>query len=165
MAGATWTADDEGYLQAHQWAAALAGGAPLPTVAPRVPLGPGEIAHADLAPVTVTGFFGEQASYRRSFLLLGGPVGLALTGAASLAHNASKKAEAQRAAVPRWHSLGSADVVVTSQRLVAASAGKIESFWYAEAGAPQWAAGASPAVAAAPPGMPLLRFQSPWAKT
>jgi hypothetical protein len=159
----TWTADDEGYLQAHRWATALAGGAPLPSVAPRVQLGPGEIAHADVAPVAVTGYFGEQASYRRSFLLLGGPVGLALTGAASLAHNAAKKAEAERAAVPRWHALGAADVIVTSQRLVVTSAGNVESFWYAEAGAPQWAAGGAPAVQLQPPGMPLLRLQSPWA--
>jgi hypothetical protein len=160
-----WTTADEGYLRAYQWAAALAAGTPLPGVTARVPLGPGEVAHADLAGMALSGFFGEQSSYSRSFLLFGGPVGLALTGAASLAHNAAKKAEAERAAVPRWHDLGRADVTVTSQRLVALARGKTESLWYAEAGTPQWAAaaGAEPAVQLQPPGMPLLRLQSPWA--
>ena len=162
---AAWTADDEGYLRAYQWAAAVAGGAALPSVASRAPLGPGEVAHGDFAALALSGFFGEQSSYRRSFLMFGGPVGLAVTGAASLAHNAAKKAEAERAAVPRWHDLGTADVIVTSQRLVAMAGGRTESFWYAEAGVPQWAAGAgmTPAVQLQPPGMPLLRLQSPWA--
>ena len=65
-----------------------------------LPLGPGEVAHTHLGAVAVVGFFGEDAQYQRSFLLLGGPVGLALTGAASMARNASKKAEAQRAGRP-----------------------------------------------------------------
>jgi hypothetical protein len=163
MSTPAWTFEDEGYLRAYQWASALAGGAALPTEQSPVPLGPGEIAHAHLAPVQISGFFGENASYRRSFLLLGGPVGLALTGAASLARNASKKAEAERAARPRWHALGTADVIVTSQRMAASMSGKIESFWYAECGAPEWARGRAPAVQLQPAGMPLLRFESPWA--
>ena len=163
MGAAGWTVEDEGYLRAYQWSSALAGGAALPTEQAPVPLGPGEVAHAHLAPVRIEGFFGEQSSYRRSFLLLGGPVGLALTGAASLARNASKKAEAERAARPRWHDLGTADVVVTSQRIAASVSGRIESLWYAECGAPQWAPTRTPAVQLQPSGMPLLRFESPWA--
>ena len=163
MSTPAWTFEDEGYLRAYQWSSALAGGAALPTEQAPIPLGPGEVAHAHLAPVRITGYFGENASYRRSFLLLGGPVGLALTGAASLARNASKKAEAERAARPRWHDLGTADVVVTSQRMAATVGGKVESFWYAESGAPEWAPGRAPAVQLQPGGMPLLRFESPWA--
>ena len=49
-------------------------------------------------------------------------------------HNASKKAEAQRAAVPSWHRLGTAEVVVTNQRLIATGSGRTESLWYAEIG-------------------------------
>jgi hypothetical protein len=165
MSTTTWTVTDEGYLRAHQWAAALAGGAALPQEASPVRLGPGEVAHGRFAPVGLAGFFGEDRDYRRSFLLVGGPVGLAHTGAASIAHNQAKKAEAQRAAQPRWHDLGTAEVVVSSQRLVLVARGKVESFWYAETPPPQWAppSGAVPALQLQPNGMPLLRLTSPWA--
>ena len=99
----------------------------------------------------MAGYFGEDAQYHRSFFLFGGPVGLAVTGAASLAHNASKKAEAQRAAIPRWHTLGTADIVVTNQRLVMSGNGRTGSFWYAEAGPLQTAVG--------PGGIPAVQFQ------
>ena len=129
-----WSAYDEGYLQAYGWAGSLAAGASLPVEQPPIALGPGEVAHAHLSPVNVLGYFGEDAQYRRSFLLFGGPVGLAVTGAASLAYNASKKAEAERKATPSWHRLGGADLVMTSQRLALTLKGQIESFWYAETG-------------------------------
>ncbi len=161
----TWTAYDEGYLRAYQWAAALAAGTQLPQAASPVALGPGEVAHAHIAPATVAGFFGESGQYRRSFLLFGGPVGLALTGAASLAHNAAKKAEAQHAATPRWHALGGADVVVSNQRLVTVANPNTESFWYAQTGPLQavTAPKGAPAVSFQAAGMPLLRIESPWA--
>jgi hypothetical protein len=161
----TWTASDEGYLRAYEWSQALARGTPLPQESSPVQLGPGEVAHARFAPVAVSGFFGENVDYRRSFFLIGGPVGLAMTDAASLAHNASKKAEAQRAATPRWHQLGSADVVVTSQRLVATGVGQIESLWHAETGPLQLASGPGglPAVQFRPSGRPVLRLDTPWA--
>ena len=108
MSAVAWTAFDEGFLNAHQWAQALAGGAALPQEVAPFQLGPGEIVHARIAPVGIAGFFGEDKQYRSSFFLIGGPVGLAVTGAASLAHNASKKAEAQRAAVPSRCQLGTA---------------------------------------------------------
>jgi hypothetical protein len=128
-------------------------------------LGPGEVAHAHFAPVAVSGYFGEDKQYSPSFFLIGGPVGLALTGAASLARNASKKAEARRAAIPHWHPLGSADIVVTNQRLVATGNGQTGSFWYAETGQLQMAAGTgdAPAVQFQPAGGPPLRLQSAWA--
>jgi hypothetical protein len=165
VSATTWSAYDEGYLRAYQWASSLAAGAPLPQETPPFALGPGEVAHARLSPVTIVGFFGENAQYRRSFLLLGGPVGLALTGAASMARNAAKKAEAQRAAVPRWHELGTADLVMTSQRLAASHGGQVESFWYAESGPLQWAVGRGnvPAVQFQPGAMPPLRLESSWA--
>ena len=162
---AAWSAYDEGYLNAYQWAAALAGGAALPQEQSQVRLGPGEVAHAHIAPVHVVGYFGENAQYRKSFLLFGGPVGLAVTGAASFAHNRSQKAKAEKAAVPRWHDLGSADVVVTSQRLAVTTKGKIESLWYAETGPLQMTSGGNgiPAVQLQPSGMPVLRLESSWA--
>ena len=160
-----WSAYDEGYLQAYGWAGSLAAGASLPVEQPPIALGPGEVAHAHLSPVNVLGYFGEDAQYRRSFLLFGGPVGLAVTGAASLAYNASKKAEAERKARPRWHVLGSADIVVTSQRLAATGNGRSGSFWYAECGPLQLAAaqGGGPAVQFQPAGQPVLSLESPFA--
>jgi hypothetical protein len=162
-----WSAYDEGYLRAHQWSLSLAAGAALPQETPAIALGPGEVAHASLAAMRVTGYFGEDGQYQRSFFLLGGPVGLALTGAASLAHNAAKKAEAQQAAIPRWHDLGNADVTMTNQRLVASGNGQqTRSFLYADTGPLQWAPPAlsgSPAVSMQPAGMPPLRLESPWA--
>jgi hypothetical protein len=163
VSASPWSTFDEGYLRAYQWAGALAGGAALPQEASPVQLGPGEVAHARFTPVGVSGYFGEDAEYRRSFLLVGGPVGLAVTGAASLAYNASKKAEAQRRARPKWHALGVADVVVTSQRLVVSANGQGGSFWYAQTSPLQLAAGAAgPSVQLQPEGQPPLRLESPW---
>jgi hypothetical protein len=158
---ASWSAYDEGYLRAYQWAGALAGGTPLPQEAAPGPLGPGEVAHARFAPVGVAGYFGENKEVRSSFFLIGGPVGLAVTGAASLAHNASKKAEAQRAAIPRWHPLGTVEVAVTSQRLLLTGNGQTGSFWYAETSPAQLGAGPGgvPSVQLQPAGQPLLRFE------
>ena len=165
MTAGTWSAYDEGYLRAYEWSNALAGGAALPQEAAATPLGPGEVAHARFAPVGVAGYFGEDKPYRPSFFLVGGAVGLAVTGAASLAHNASKKRDAQRAAIPRWHMLGSADITVTNQRLVAAGTGQAGSFWYAEMGPLGTTTGANgvPAVQFQPAGQPVLRLESPWA--
>jgi hypothetical protein len=137
----------------------------MPQEATPTQLGPGEVAHARFAPVGVVGYFGEDVQYRSSFFLVGGPVGLALTGAASLARNASKKAEAQRAAIPRWHRLGTADIVVTNQRLVVTGNGQTGSLWYAETGPLQMAVGTGgvPAVQFQPAGHPVLRLESAWA--
>ena len=164
MGVAAWTVADEGYLQAYQWAGALAGGSQPPVAASSVQLGPGEVGHATIPSVVVTGYFGEATPYSRSFFLIGGPVGLAVTGAASLAHNASKKREAERAARPSWHMLGNADIVVTSQRLVAMASGRVESFWYAEMGPMQLVPGTAgvPAVQFQSAGHPQLRLQSAW---
>jgi hypothetical protein len=128
-------------------------------------LGPGEVAHAHFAPVGVAGYFGEDTQYRPSFFLFGGPVGLAVTGAASIARNAANRAEAERAAVPRWHRLGTADIVVTNQRLVVTGNGQTGSLWYAETGPLQMAAGTRgvPAVQFQPTGHPVLRLESAWA--
>lgn len=165
MSTAAWSAYDEGYLRAYQWAGSLAAGAALPQEAPTIQLGPGEVVHAHVTPVAVAGYYGEDVGYRRSFLLLGGPVGLAVTGAASLAHNAAKKQQAEQAAVPRWHALGAADVVLTSQRFVITRDGQAESLWLAETGAPQWALGANnvPAIQVQAPGMPVLQLATSWA--
>ena len=165
MSAPAWSAYDDGYLRAHQWAGALAGGAQLPQEATTSQLGPGEVAHAHFAPVGVAGYFGENKDASSSLFLIGGPVGLAVTGAASIAHNAKKRRDAERAAVPRWHNLGSADLVVTSQRLVVTGNGRTGSFWYAEAGPLQLVVGpgGAPAVQFQPSGAPVLRLESAYA--
>lgn len=166
MGVAAWSVIDEGYLRAYQWAGALAAGTPLPQEATSVPLGPGEVAHITLPATAVSGYFGEDKPYNRSFLLVGGPVGLAVTGAASIARNASKKAEAERAAVPRWHMLGTADLVATNQRMLASAAtGQSESFWYAQTSPVELTQGAGglPGVQFQGTGHPVLRFDAAWA--
>jgi hypothetical protein len=165
MATLAWTVIDEGFLNAHEWSRALAGGAALPQAAAPVQLGPGEVAHARIAPVGISGYFGEDTQYRPSFFLIGGPVGLAVTGAASLAYNASKRADAQRAAVPRWHQLGTAEIVVTSQRLIATGSGRTESLWYAEIGPLQLLPGTGgvPGAQFQPADRPALRLEGPGA--
>lgn len=163
MSTAAWTASDEGFLRAYEWSGALGRGSALPTEVAPVPLGPGEVAHARFA-VSVFGFFGEDKQYRRGFLLVGGPVGLAVTGAASIARNQAKKAEAERAAVPTWHRLGNADFVVTNQRLLGSGNGQTGSFWYAEMSPLQLVPGAGgvPAVEFQQKSQPVLRLESPW---
>lgn len=165
MTAATWTNADEGYLRAYQWAASLARGTALPQIEPPVPMGPGEVAHAQLGPVRMAGHFGGDASYRRSFVVLGGPVGLALTGAASIAHNQAKRAEAERNAIPRWHDLGIGQVLVTSQRIVLMLEGGAHPCSYADAGPLEWAQARAggPAVRMQPAGMPPLLLESDWA--
>jgi hypothetical protein len=163
MSAAPWTASDEGFLRAHEWSGALGRGSALPTEAAPVQLGPGELAHARIA-ASVSGFFGEDKPYRRGFLLVGGPVGLAVTGAASMARNAAKKAEAERAAVPRWHRLGNADVVVTNQRLIGSGNGQTGSFWYVQMTPLELTPGAGgvPGVQFQTGQQPVLRLESPW---
>jgi hypothetical protein len=165
VAAAAWSAYDEGYLMAYQWAGALAAGSALPQEQPTVQLGPGEVEHSNFPGVAVFGHFGENKEYHKGFLLVGGPVGLALTGAASAARNASKKREAELAAVPRWHALGAASVVLTSQRLVLLMGGELQSLWHAECGPlqPAISPNGAPAVQFQPKSMPPLRLDFAWA--
>ena len=165
MAAAEWTVYDEGYLQAYQWSGALAGGTPLPQVESPVQLGPGEVAHAQIAPVGLSGFFGEQKDANTGVLLFGGPAGLLLTGAASYAHRQDAKRAAARAAVPTWHGLGQGGITLTNQRVVLELNGQAQSYWYAEAGAFEATTSPQgfPAVQFQPNGAPLLRIDSEWA--
>jgi hypothetical protein len=165
VAAPVWSAYDEGYLLAYQWAGSLAGGAALPQEQATVQLGPGEVEHSQFQGVGLAGYFGENKEYHKGFLLLGGPVGWALTGAASAARNASKKAEAERAAIPRWHPLGTADVALTNQRIVLVMGGQVQSLWHAESGPLENTVGPHgiPAVQLQPNNMPLLRLEFPWA--
>jgi len=165
MSTPAWSAYDEGYLRAYQWSGSLAAGSPLPQEAATVAMGPGELTHLHVSPIAISGFFGENQEVGRSFFLIGGPVGLAVTGAASYAHHQSKKRQAEQAAIPRWHNLGTADLVMTNQRLVVTNQAQSKSLLYAEAGPLAATTGANgvPAVQLQPANMPVLQFASPWA--
>jgi len=165
MSTPAWSAYDEGYLRAYQWSGSLAAGSPLPQEAATVAMNPGEVTHLHVSPIVISGYFGENQQVGRSFFLIGGPVGLALTGAASYAHNQSKKRQAKQAAIPRWHNLGTADLVMTNQRLVITNQGQSKSFMYSEAGplAATTGVNGAPAVQLQPSGMPLLQLESAWA--
>jgi hypothetical protein len=159
-----WNAFDEGYLSAHKWAEALAGGAQLPVEEAPIPLEEGEVAHAHLAPVTVLAYIAEDEQYPPALFVFGGPLTLAVSGAIAIGRDAAWRAEAQRAAVPRWHKLGTVELVVTDRRLVATGKGTSASVAYAPLGPAQLVPGADggPAVQVQPPGQPALQLESPW---
>jgi len=116
----------------------------LPQVAPPMRLGPCETTHLQLSCVALHGYFGRAVQHC-------GPIGLAL----------ARAAEQERAARPRWHALGDADLVMTSQRLVLTLKGEAQSLWYAETGPLQLVTdGGAPAVQLQPARMPLLRIES-----
>ena len=62
MSAAGWTAFDEGFINAYEWSQALAGGAAMPQEAAPVQLGPGEVAHARIAPVGISGLLRTRTS-------------------------------------------------------------------------------------------------------
>lgn len=59
-----------------------------------------------------------EVAYDRNLLLLGGPVGMAITGIASTVVNRRTRRRAERAAAPAWRSLGPLVVIATNQRLL-----------------------------------------------
>jgi hypothetical protein len=159
-----WNAFDEGYLSAHKWAEALAGGAPLPVEQVPIPLEPDEVAHAHLAPVTVLAYVAENKQYPPALFVFGGPLTLAVTGAVAIGRDAAWRGEAQRAVTPRWHRLGTVDLVVTDRRLLATGQGKTASVAYTLLGPSQLVPGADggPSVQVQPSGQPALQLESPW---
>ena len=163
MAG--WTDYDEGYLRARRWAETLADGGALPVEPAPVPLDPGEVGHAHIAPVTFAAYFVQGTPYQPTFFVFGGPVGLGVTASIQYGREASWRAQAQRAGAPQWHRLGAADVVVTSERLIVTGANRTGELRYARIGAVQLVAGmdGGPAVQLQPAGEPALQLASPWA--
>jgi hypothetical protein len=160
-----WTDYDEGYLRARHWAETLAGGGALPVEPAPVPLDPGEVAHARIAPVTFAAYFVQGTPYQPSFFVFGGPVGLAVTASVQYGRDAAWRAQAQRAGAPHWHRLGAAGVLVTSRRLIVTGDNRSGELAYSQIGAVQLVAGMNggPAVQLQPAGEPALQLASPWA--
>ena len=165
MSASGWTDYDEGYLRARRWAETFAGGGELPVEATAVPLEPGEVAHAHLAPVTFAAYFAQGTTYQPSFFVFGGPVGLAVTASIAYGRDAAYRAQAQHAGTPAWHRIGIADVVVTNRHLIITSGKQQGALPYMELGPLQLVPGidGGPAVQLQPAGEPALQLASPWA--
>jgi hypothetical protein len=159
-----WTDYDEGYVDADRWSRALASGTALPVEAATVSLEQGEVAHAQLSPVTFAAYFAAGTRYQPSFFVFGGPVGLAVTASVAYGRDAAWRAQAQRDGAPQWHRLGTAGIVVTSRRLVLTGAKQTGAIELSGLGAPQLVAGTQggPAALIQPPGEPPLMLESPW---
>jgi hypothetical protein len=160
-----WNAIDDGYLDAHRWSVALAGGAKLPVVSTTAALAPGEVAHAELGPVSVAAFVGEEWNYPYppGLFVFGGPLTFAVSGSVAIARDTAWRGQAKRAAVPRWHPQGVVQVIVTDRRLLALANGKIGTLAYNQTGAIELVAGfgGGPAVQLQPAGLPQLQLESP----
>lgn len=165
MSTSGWTDYDEGYLRARRWAETLAGGGALPVEPAQVPLEPGEVAHAHIAPVTFAAYFVHGTPYQPTFFVFGGPVGLGVTASIQYGREAAWRAQAQRAGAPQWHRLGAADVVVTNERLIATDEKRTGVLAYSQIGSVQLVAGmdGGPALQLQPTGEPALQLASPWA--
>jgi hypothetical protein len=158
MSSEDWNAFDEGYVSAYRWAKSLAGGAELPVETSPVPLDPGEVAHAHLAPFTFAAFVAAGFQYQPIF-------GIFVTGQVAIGRRTVPRTEAHSAGLPRWHALATVDVIATNRRLIASGGGKTGSLGYGETGPLQLAEGldGGPAVQFQPAGGPALQLASPWA--
>ena len=153
----SWNAFDEGYLSAHRWAEALAGGAALPVETAPVPLEPGEVAHAHLAPFTFAAYIAAGFQYQPIF-------GIFVTGEVAIGRRTAPRTQTTGGTL-RWHGIATADVTVTNRRLIASGGGKTGALGYDETGPLQLAPGldGGPAVEFQPAGSPALQLTGPWA--
>jgi hypothetical protein len=158
MTSEAWNAFDEGYVTAYGWAGSLAGGADLPVETSPVPLDPGEIAHAHLAPFTFAAYVAAGFQYQPIF-------GIFVTGQVAIGRRTVPRTETHPAGAPRWHGIATVEVTVTNRRLIASGGGKSGSLGYGELGPLQLAQGldGGPAVQFQPAGGPALQLASPWA--
>jgi hypothetical protein len=158
MSGEAWNAFDEGYVTAYRWAASLAGGAELPVETSPVPLDPGEIAHAHLAPFTFAAYVAAGFQYQPIF-------GIFVTGQVAIGRRTVPGTETHSAGAARWHGIATVDVIVTDRRLIASGGGKTGSLGYDETGPLELTQGldGGPAVLFQPAGGPALQLASPWA--
>lgn len=129
---AVGTADAaEGLATAQRLADALASDGWLePRPVHDAPLGPGEVAYADLSADGWRYFGLDSVAYERRALLVGGPCLMAITAFITAMGNWRRRQAAERAAAPQWRPLGHLRVVVTSDRLLVWHAGGWWSVWF-----------------------------------
>ena len=72
----------------------------------------------------------SDVTYDRNLLLLGGPVGMAVTGIASAVANRRARRSAERVAAPAWRPLGPLVVIATDRRLLVWHKEAWWSVWY-----------------------------------
>lgn len=89
-----------------------------PRVIEGVPLGPGELAYAELHAIGWRYFALEQVFYDHRMVLAGGPFQMATLALASTIGNSRRRRAADQAAAPQWRSLGPLRIVVTPDRLL-----------------------------------------------
>lgn len=83
-----------------------------------VPLGPGEVAYADLC-LQGWRYYGlDDVWYQRHMVLVGGPLMSVVSAVVCAVANRSRRVEAERIAEAQWRPLGNLRVVVTSDRLL-----------------------------------------------
>jgi hypothetical protein len=163
VSGGEWNAYDEGYLDAHLWAKALARGAGLPVEVAAIELEGDEVAHARFAPVSLAVYSGEQRQFPPTFVVVGGPLTLAASGSVAIGRQAAMRADAERAARPHWHRVAAAQVVVTNRRVLVLANGRSGALPIPELGPVLLvtAVGGGPAVQLQPAGWPALQLESP----
>lgn len=90
---------------------------------------PGEVARMQ---TDAYGWRWEPAdvTYDRRHLLLGGPVGMAITGFASVMANRRARQRAEREAAPAWRPLGPLSVIATDLRLLVWHRDVWNSVWH-----------------------------------
>jgi len=153
-----WNAFDEGYVSAYRWAEALTRGAALPVETVPVPLEPGEVAHAHLAPFTFAAYVATGVQYQKIF-------GIFVTGEVALGRRTDRTETTVAGGTLRWHGIATVDVTVTNRRLIASGGGRTGAMRYGETGPLQLAPGldGGPAVQLQPAAGPALQLSGPWA--
>jgi hypothetical protein len=154
-----WTNFDEGYVSAHDWAAALTGGAPLPVEEATIELEPGEIQHTHLGGLTVGAYVPGGFQFQKIF-------GIFVTGEVALGRRATWRTDARTDAAPRWRRVAVADAIVTDRRLIVTNDERTGSVTLGEIGRVELVPGmeGGPALQLQPAGFPApLQLGSPFA--
>ena len=88
-----------------------------------IPLGPGEVAYADLCLRGWRYYRLDDVWYQRQVVLVGGPLMTVVCAVVCAAANRRRRLEAERIAEAQWRPLGSLRVIVTSDRLLVSHRG------------------------------------------
>lgn len=115
---------------AEQLAADVAAGFALPVIPSPIPLGAGEVLHAE-AFADGWRFHAADVVVERRRPVAGGLLTFGLTAGLSSIGNRRALRQAEQIAAPRWRPLGVMPVLATNQRLLVLHEGAWNSVWYA----------------------------------
>jgi hypothetical protein len=116
---------------AERLASAAASGESLPSLASPIPLGAGEVPHAQVDASGWRFHAVDVVVEQRRVVAVGGLLTFGIAAAANSIGNRRVRIEAERLAAPQWRPLGAMPLLVTSQRLLAFHEGEWASVWYA----------------------------------